>query len=97
LAISRIISSVKAFGFVDVPISTWGLTLFTTDSRSLSPSDHSSSLRAKGFCAGVNWSPKDFTSNPGLSKHLEKVQQVAKGHSLNFPQGLPDLLCRFVL
>jgi hypothetical protein len=97
LAISRIISSVKAFGFVDVPISTWGLTLFTTDSRSLSPSDHSSSLRAKGFCAGVNWSPKDFTSNAGLSKHLEKVQQVAKGHRINFPQGLPDLLCRLVL
>lgn len=72
LAISRIISSEKALGFVDVPMRTWGLTCWTTESRSrFLSSGHSESSLAKGIWAGVNLSPRDLRRRPGLSRHLD--------------------------
>ncbi len=70
-AISLIISSVKVFGTVEVPMRTCGLTSFTTVRRSscFLPF-HSSSSRAYGLWAGVSLSPWDLRSSPGLSTHL---------------------------
>lgn len=70
-AISRMISSEKALGFVDVPMRTCGLTCCTTDRRSRSlSSGHSESSLAKGVWLGVSLSPRDLTRRPGLSRHL---------------------------
>lgn len=57
-AISWMTSFVNAFGFVDVPMSTCGLTSLMTERRSeWSLPSQSESLRAKGICACVSVSP----------------------------------------
>lgn len=76
LTISRIISSLNARVWVEVPISTVGLTALTTDNQLLTHSDPlvdsirnktnspSSSLRA--FCSGFSLG-QSLTSSSGLA------------------------------
>lgn len=71
LDIARTTFSSKAFGFVDVPIRTWGSTRSTTESRSCCLlAGHSSESLANGTWAGFKFSPCDWRRRPGLSMHL---------------------------
>lgn len=92
LAISRMISSEKALGLVDVPMRTCGLTCCTTEKRSRSwSSGHSESSLAKLIWRWVSLSPRDLTRRPGLSRHLDRGISLG-GTGGNIEEHVPYLL-----